>query len=342
MEEAELLRASLGERGICSTYEVTPDLAKIATDCGVTENSFAMRLPPERLVQLYSPKPEHKLMDFEPAAETRRSVKLLDAFNCFLAQQTISLDLTPEEEARWVVNLNKDMAEDKIPFRRPERFRTDLRRIFNNGSFEQGGRMYGGWWINAPKDLRHKITINGQPTIELDYSGCLIRMLYHERGSDYRDDPYSLPPIEAWAEEQGLGRNHYREAIKAMVQAVINDRDGLKPEQILLPDGLSFRPRFKRREVMQMIEDKHARIAGAFRTGAGLRLQRKESDLALVIITALMERGIVALPIHDSFITATENSDALYQIMNDLYKDKFRYTSIIKRSVIGISTNNSH
>ena len=42
--------------------------------------------------------------------------------------------------------------------------------------------MYGAWWITVPKALRRKITINGKPTVELDFSGCAIRMLYHERG----------------------------------------------------------------------------------------------------------------------------------------------------------------
>ena len=35
-----------------------------------------------------------------------------------------------------------------------------LRRIFNNGSFQQGGRFYGGWWQNIPKLCDNKTFIN--------------------------------------------------------------------------------------------------------------------------------------------------------------------------------------
>ena len=34
------------------------------------------------------------------------------------------------------------------------------------------------------------MVINGEPTVELDYSGLHIRMLYHRIGLDYRDECY--------------------------------------------------------------------------------------------------------------------------------------------------------
>ncbi|MBW2366981.1 MAG: hypothetical protein JRH15_03750 [Deltaproteobacteria bacterium] len=51
-----------------------------------------------------------------------------------------------------------------------------LRRVFNNGSFEQGGRFYGGWWANLPRDCRKYIRINGKDVVECDYSGYHINM----------------------------------------------------------------------------------------------------------------------------------------------------------------------
>ena len=45
-----------------------------------------------------------------------------------------------------------------------------LRRVFGRGSFERGGRFYGGWWQNIPSAYRSVISINGKPTIEMDYS----------------------------------------------------------------------------------------------------------------------------------------------------------------------------
>lgn len=57
-----------------------------------------------------------------------------------------------------------------------------LYRVFNHGSWESGGRLYGGWWQRIPSDLRKFITINGQPTCEWDFSNMQIAMLYAREG----------------------------------------------------------------------------------------------------------------------------------------------------------------
>jgi len=332
LAQVRLLKTVRGDHwnGITSTYEISSALLDLAQRHNITENSLTLALPPESLVKLRQGNSKTPLAPYEPTADTRRWEASLDAYNAFQAQQDIALEATAEEEAEWVRHWNKERAEDRPSLIRPERFRTGLYRTFNNCSFEQGGRMYGGWWINTPKSLRKKITINGQPTVELDFSGCAVRMLYHERGIDYQGDPYRLEAIAAYELEVGLKADHFREAVKAITQALINDCDGLHPEAIALPDGLSFRPKFKRAEVRRMIEEEHAPIADAFRTGAGLRLQRQDSDLALEIIGTLREQGIVALPIHDSFVVNTASRDNLLKQMNLSYEARFGFNPVVK------------
>jgi len=326
-----LLETSLGEWGAtASTYRVAAKLYSTAQAQGVAEHSLTLRLPPERLVRLRRGNSRTPLIDIEPTEETDHWTYLLDAYNIFISQQDIALAWSGDEETEWVRHLNESGGGGGAPLCRPELIQTDLYRQFNNGSFEQGGRMYGGWWINAPKALRRKITINGQPTVELDYSGCAIRMLYHERGIDFRGDPYRLQPVAAYEEEKGLRPDHYREGVKAMVQALINDRSDGRPEQIPLPNGLSFRPRFKRKEVRRMIEQAHTPIADAFRSGAGLRLQRTDSDLALAVITDLREQGVLSLPVHDSFLVSKHNKDKLINSMLSNYRNIFNFDPIIK------------
>lgn len=65
-----------------------------------------------------------------------------------------------------------------------------LYRVFNNNSFDQGGRFYGAFYQTMPKDLRKDILINGEPTVELDYAAHHVRIPYHLEGVDYREDPY--------------------------------------------------------------------------------------------------------------------------------------------------------
>jgi hypothetical protein len=55
-----------------------------------------------------------------------------------------------------------------------------------------------------------------------------------------------------------------------------------------------------------------------------------DSDLTLSIVTRLMEQGVVALPIHDSFIVQECHKGQLFQEMNDRYNDMFGYNPVIK------------
>ena len=61
-----------------------------------------------------------------------------------------------------------------------------LHRVFNQGSFSLGGRFYGGWWQNIPAECRAAITINGDPTIEMDYPRLHPTLLYDELGLEMR------------------------------------------------------------------------------------------------------------------------------------------------------------
>jgi hypothetical protein len=328
--DAGLLRASVGKwRSRSSTYGVTDRLRGVAEACGITNHSFTVRLPPKRLVRLRQGDSRTPLVAFAQTGETIRWAGRLWAYNAFLAQQDIGLALTAEEEADWVRHWHENREGEGVSLSRPELIQTDLYRQFNNGSFGEGGRLYGGWWINTPEPLRRKITINGQPTVELDFSGCAIRMLYHERGLDYQDDPYQLAAVEAHEAAAGLPPGHFREGVKAITQALINDDKGGKPERIPLPNRLSFRPRFKRAEVRHLIEAKHAPIGDAFGTGAGLRLQRSDSDLALAIVVDLMDQNIVALPIHDSFVVAASAKEPTIAVMNSRYQRMFGFPPMI-------------
>jgi hypothetical protein len=55
-------------------------------------------------------------------------------------------------------------------------------RLFNN-SFSQGGRHYGLWIQNIPKNRRAEIILNGEATVEKDYTNLHPRLLYALVGS---------------------------------------------------------------------------------------------------------------------------------------------------------------
>ena len=181
---------------------------------------------------------------------------------------------------------------------------SDLHRVFNRGSFKLGGRMYGGWWQNIPREFRQDITIDGSPTIELDYPRLHPTLLYGQAGQRLHGDPYEIP---------GWDRGLVKVAFNTLVNA---DTQSAAVKSIALDIG-GAGAYAKAERLVQLIEAKHQSIARAFGTGAGLRLMRQDSDMTEHLMLRLLSQGIVALPIHDSYIVSdsTSNKGKLMEAM---------------------------
>jgi hypothetical protein len=73
-----------------------------------------------------------------------------------------------------------------------------LTAIFNNSSWEDGGRLYSTVYRGVysyqtlSKDERKCIQINGNATVELDYSSLHLTMLYAKKGLTLEKDPYDF------------------------------------------------------------------------------------------------------------------------------------------------------
>lgn len=329
LNECGLVSLSAGEWGrVSSIYTPTERLLKLAAEFGVDGASIVETVPVERLVRLRESNADGPEMQFKVNKETEAWSDQLEAYNRFVEQHDLTVDVARLSIAEWLDKLNDQKSSSGLPLRAPELFRRSLHRTFNNGTFDQGGRLYGSWWTNAPKGIRPGIRINGEETVEYDYSGCAIRMLYHEREIDYRDDPYRIEPLWNFAREEGLIEDHFREAVKALMQALINSQPGVNPARARMY-GASLQP-FSRRAVIAMIEKKHSEIADAFASGAGLRLQKKESDIALSIIVRLMDKGVLALPIHDSFRVGEQYGQQLIEEMDSCYLNSLGFHPLIK------------
>lgn len=331
LADAGLIERVKGRHKVAATtLTASPALLFMALEAGATEQALIYRMPSDRTLRLREGNRDTELMAFGFNKDRRTWATRLEDYNAFLGEQDIGVALLPEEMAHLTARMNKERSKGKLAYIKPELLRKCLYRQFNNGSFDDGGRLYGGWWVNFPKELRKRITINGKPTVELDFSGCLIRMLYHLDGIDYEDDPYLLAPLVECETAHGLGEDHFREPVKRMMQALINGREGKRNERIRMPNKQTFRPYFSRMEVAEMLKAKHALIAGHFFSEAGIKLQRRESDIALDIITNLKAKGIACLPIHDSFLVDTEWKDELRNEMIFVYRSNIGCDPIIK------------
>jgi hypothetical protein len=177
-----------------------------------------------------------------------------------------------------------------------------LHRVFNLSSFLLGGRFYGGWWQNIPKASRAHITINGAPTVEMDYPRLHPTLLYAECGQPMHGEPYDIPGIK-------------RSLVKVAFNTLVNADTRIAAIRAIAEEIGGEGAFAKAEALVHKIETKHAPIAHKFGTGAGRRLMRRDSDMTEYLLLRLIKRGIVALPVHDSYIVRASDKGALLEAM---------------------------
>lgn len=191
--------------------------------------------------------------------------------------------------------------------------RIQLCRIFNNDSFEQGGRFYRGWWQEIPSDYRKNIRINDKETCEIDFSGFHINLLYALKKLPLpSEDVYKLDAVSS------VPRN----MLKVMLQILLNSvnegkaRARINKEYPRAKFSTEFgKGKITAAKIITAFKDKHKAISEYFGSGYGVKLQFLDSQIAEAVLLQLASQGIVALPIHDSFIVQREHKNALEAAM---------------------------
>ena len=197
-----------------------------------------------------------------------------------------------------------------------------VRRVFNNNSFTDGGRFYGGWWQRIDGNFRKSIRMNNIATVEIDYSSLHVVLAYTEAGLDYwkktEKDPYDLPV-------RGVSNpEHSRDIVKLFFLLSLN----ASTEQSLFK---AFRYQFSYKEhpysfpddvlseLLATIKEHHPDIADLICSGAGLRLMNIDSRICEYIIADFVRTDSPILTVHDSFIVRCGEEERLEVLMDDAF-----------------------
>jgi hypothetical protein len=191
------------------------------------------------------------------------------------------------------------------------RARAQLHRVFHRRDWELGGRFYGAHWQNIGN--RHRITLNGHQTVEEDYAGIHIRLLYQEVGKEMVGDPYD---IDGWPRKHaklalliGINARTITSAIRALAD-VLRGAPGIAD------------PYEAAKSLLKAVRARHPDIAHAFGSDAGVRLMHKDAEIAeLVMMEMARATGIVPLCVHDSFIVPASQRGSLMDIMDRALND---------------------
>jgi len=198
-----------------------------------------------------------------------------------------------------------------------------VRRIFNNGTFSDGGRFYGGWWQRIDDKIRQNIRMNNVATVEVDFSALHVILAYTEVGIDYwgrtEKDPYDLPV-------RGVTNlKHCRDITKLFFLLSLN----ASTEQSLFK---AFRSEVNYKKypyrfpdavlsgLLDTIKTHHPDIEHLICSGAGLRLMNIDGAICEHVIAYFVSTDTPILTIHDSFIVQFGVEDRLHRLMKEAFE----------------------
>ena len=213
-------------------------------------------------------------------------------------------------------------------------------RIFHNSSFEQGGRFYGGWWQNIPKEYRQKIYINDNPTIEDDFS-ALIMLLYAKQGLEYDwdgEDAYYIPIsfINDYDEARLVGKLFLLTALNAK-----DKKSGFAATRNAFTDNnIRYKGKFNQdffEDYLTKVKVKHPPLEEYLCSNAGVGLMNIDSQITEKIVNSFTSKNIPILCMHDSFIIQVQYDNELRtQMLKTVEQVAGTNNYKIKRKNIGL------
>jgi len=286
---------NFGNEGQTTRVAITDKAATELEAHELTLRDFRISRPDEAILLKGK---DDQLCRYEDNGKTEAMRTALDKINTLLSNTVISTTRTLTRLDRKPSYIGK---------------RVYLGRIFNYGSFETGGRFYGGWWQYIRKHARRLILLDGVSTVEADYRGFNPSMLLAKADLPIPNDPYSLIPGVSDCEE-------LRDHAKTTLAALLNSKTGRTDQ----PKGFDTgRHGMTAEDFRLSVHDAFPMLQVLLGQNVGMKLQRAESDLAEQVMLHFVDQGHPILPIHDAFMVQENLKDELVQVMQDTFKTRY-------------------
>jgi hypothetical protein len=313
MVEKEWLYLSVGS---VETWKVTP--------CGVRPDKVSNSLVTvsEELVEVFKPVSSAKHLEisknvlelrnedgdsipFRLTDSNYRLIELLDTYNQYLLDTTISIG-----DSKYVIQGKK---------------------VFNEGSWSKGGRTYlMGVKVMSEllkRENRGKIMIDGEETVELDWSRCFLSIIAEKEGYVFPDgfDPYHI-------ELEGYHTPTLRKLAKIAMLVALNSSSSRQaslalsmeagrklPLKDLKRSGKLPDPLGAKLIVESVVKHNQYALPWVWE-GRGLELTHTESQMMDYVLHKCLEESIVGVVIHDGIVVKLNHVDTVREFMYDAYE----------------------
>lgn len=210
-----------------------------------------------------------------------------------------------------------------------------LRKVFNNSSWKQGGRSYvtGDGSQIMKRTFRKDIRINGNPTVEIDYKALHPSLIAELSGYKLPDnfDPYGVH-IDGY--DKGILRkickiafmcifnsknlSQATAAVSKELRDLVDEDDKHLPtlwkQQGLVPQVIQVK------EILQELAMHNIYAQDWVFSGKGVFLQNTDSKIMDCIIQQFLDIDEFMIPVHDSVVVEERLKDFTINAMKVAYK----------------------
>lgn len=245
---------------------------------------------------------QRKIIEYEDTKASIADRDLINRYNYFIRQQDIRAPFT------------KNIQSPDLIF---------TRRIFSNGSWDEGGRLFGGEFQNLPKTEREKITINNEAVCEIDIASCHATMAFADIGNDWfgnsGEDIYQVFKAASWPRDViklafniMMNTSSEEKATKAIIKKVADENLNLGYEELDRPGWC--------KNLFADIKAAYPELTPNFFQRRGMRYMRQEGDIALIVIGECLQHNVPVLTLHDSYIAPTQHRALLTGLIKAAFK----------------------
>ncbi len=265
-------------------------------------------------VQLKSEKDEEgkrHLIPYIPSQEIAKQQQLLAQYNSFIMNQRVMIP--------GFLGMIPDLIH--------------TRRVFNNNNWQSHGRLYGGRYQQLNEDERSRITINDEPTTELDIKSCHPTMAYAEVGIDWygqsNQDIYEKEGVASWPRDLVKRCVSILFNAKSKQSAVSSLYDKQRKEGIVEAAGMVSYKGWAT-DLVDDCFDSFVDLQPLFYKERGSHFMYKEGNICIAVIKASLEQNIPVLTLHDSFICKRRDKDVVEQIVKSAFEKEVMVSCVVE------------